>query len=175
MKEHNCPVCGRPGLEDFRKKEILCPTCESDLSVFVALSQNTSKSNNYRNIIIASLMFALVTMLFLFYSSNKIKKELNVQLFENKQTIVHINDSLFENKQTITQLKDSIIDIQAKFSNIISEYDKYYYTVKAGDSFCLISYCIFGSERYAKEIAELNELNINSKIFPGAKFKIPQK
>ena len=29
-----CPVCGKEGIPDFRKEDVVCPCCGSDLSVY---------------------------------------------------------------------------------------------------------------------------------------------
>ena len=160
MVEFKCPICGKVGLEDYLNKEIICPACNSDLGVFKLLNQKIPNRKGYRYLAVVGL-FCAVALIFMMFSSNKSQIEFKAKINENEKTIV--------------SLKDSINNIKKAQSPIITTKEEKYYTVKKGDSFCLISFKLFGTEIYALEIAELNNLDINSIIQPDQQFKIPKK
>lgn len=160
MVEFKCPICGKVGLEDYLNKEIICPACNSDLGVFKLLNQKIQNRKGYSYLIVVGL-FCVVALLFVMFSFNKSQKELKAKINENEKTIV--------------LLKDSINNIKKAQSPVITSKEENYYTVKKGDSFCLISSKLFGTEIYAIEIAELNNLEIKNIIQPGLRFKIPKK
>ena len=169
MSKNKCPICDKPGLEDYRKKEIKCPSCDSDLGVFTGLQQITSKTNNY-NLVIIILIGVSILTIFLGVMFNNTKKELKNGLTQNME----FSKTVASNENTIKGLKhlvDSISQVKVVETNIAGSF----YVVKSGDSFCKISTSLFNSEARAQEIAKLNGIDINSKIFAGTKLIIPTK
>ena len=170
IENYDCPICNKPGLEDYRRKEIKCPNCESDLSVFVDIKQTITRDRKLKIAIFAVFCVATSFIIFLILSFNKTQENLNASLAQN----VKLSDSVVIKENIIKQLNDSISLIrQAVVGNNGSTMN--YYIVKKGDSFCQISYKLFGTEELAKEIAELNEKTLTTLIFPDTKLLMPQK
>lgn len=170
MKNYNCPICNKPGLEDYSKKKIECPGCGSDLGVFVNLKQTTFIGDKLKIAIFTTFAFASILSILLILSLINSNENLNSSIVRSDE----LSDSLTIMKKTIIQLNDSIKSIQqAEVTNQDSITN--YYVVKRGDSFCRISYKLFGSEQYAKDIAELNGKDLSALIFPDTKLLIPQK
>lgn len=168
MKSYNCPVCNKSGLEDFRKKKIECPGCGSDLGVFAELKSSTFVSKKINIAIFSMFCIACALIIYLTLSLVRTKENLQLNLDEN----VKLLESIVKNREIIIQLNDSIESILQ--SNPDNQYVDLY-IVERGDSFCKISYILFGTEKYAEDIAELNGKSINSLIFPDTKLLIPQK
>jgi DNA-directed RNA polymerase subunit RPC12/RpoP len=169
MKNYNCPICNKSGLEDYRKKEIKCPNCGSDLSVFVEIKQTTKRCHKLKIAIFATFFTASIFIIFLILSLNKTNENLNASLDRN----IVLSDSLVIKAKIIKHLNDSIDSIQQTQVGNQDNIAKYY-IVKKGDSFCRISYTLFRTEKFAKDIAELNGKDLRSLIFPGTKLLIPQ-
>ena len=170
MKNYNCPICDKPGLEDYSKKRIECPGCGSDLGVFIDLKQTTIRGNKYKIAIFIIIGFTSILSIFLIISLVKSNENLNSSLVRSNE----LSERLAITENTIIQLNDSLKSIQqAQVSNKDSISN--YYVVKRGDSFCLISYKLFGTEKYAKDIAALNGKDLSTLIFPDTKLSIPQK
>ena len=170
MKNYNCPICDKPGLEDYSKKRIECPGCGSDLGVFIDLKQTTIRGNKYKIAIFTIIGFTSILSIFLIISLVKSNENLNSSLVRSNE----LSERLAITENTIIQLNDSLKSIQqAQVSNKDSISN--YYVVKRGDSFCLISYKLFGTEKYAKDIAALNGKDLSTLIFPDTKLLIPQK
>lgn len=170
MNNYKCPICDKPGLEDFRKNETTCPNCDTDLSVFVDLKQTASKGYKFKFLLVVLLCVFIPIIFLIIITLSNTKKELNNSLTQNKQ----LTTSLASKATIIVQLEASIKSIQ-QVKVVEQEIVGNFYFVKRGDSFCSISYLLFGTEKYAKEIAELNGKDLTSIIFPGTKFIIPQK
>lgn len=170
MKNYNCPICNKSGLEDYREKKIECFGCGSDLSIFVDLKLTSTRYKKLKIAILTTSGISSILIIFLILAFVKTNVILNSSLVRN----IELTDSIVIKEKIITLLNDSIksfqqakLDSQDRISN--------YYIVKRGDSFCLISYNLFGTEKYAKDIAELNGKNMSEIIFPNTKLLIPQK
>lgn len=169
MRNYNCPICNKPGLEDYSKKKIECPSCGSDLSVFVDLKQATTRGNKLIIIILTTFAITSIFIFFLILSLVNTSEKLYSSLVRNNELF----NSVVAKEKVVALLSDSIKSIQqAQVADLDSISN--YYIVKRGDSFCLISYKLFGTEKYAKDIAELNGKNLSTLIFPDTKLLIPQ-
>jgi len=170
MKNYDCPICNKPGLEDYSKKKTECPGCGSDLGVFIDLKQTTIRENKMKVAMFSTFGIASILSIFLILSLVNSNKNLHSSTARSNE----LSDSLVIKEKTIIQLNDSIKSIQqAKVTDHGSISN--YYIVKRGDSFNRISYKLFGNEKYAQDIAELNGKDLSTLIFPGTKLLIPQK
>ena len=160
----NCPVCGKAGLPDYRKEEVSCPACDTNLKAYMLFNNIEKKQkSNYTIILFAvpCLLF-IISLLFIF---NRESHYNNLQ-HQYDERIALLNDS-------ISLLKKEIpINV---YNEPIAKSDiAIVYTIKKGDSFCLISRKIYGTEKHARAIAETNQMNLSTKLFPGNDLMIPR-
>ena len=100
MKNYNCPICNKPGLEDYSKKKIECPGCGSDLGVFVNLKQTTFIGDKLKIAIFTTFAFASILSIFLLLSLVKSNENLNSSIVRSDE----LSDSLTIMKKTIIHL-----------------------------------------------------------------------
>ncbi len=102
MNTSKCPICGKPGIPDYFNEDVICPNCNSDLSVYRALHTvslgddiSSEKTRKYKNLAIALPILAVLLMGVLSYFIYNIKmKEYNQQLEKTNITITELNDSI---------------------------------------------------------------------------------
>ncbi|MDL2312691.1 LysM peptidoglycan-binding domain-containing protein [Bacteroidales bacterium OttesenSCG-928-B11] len=166
ISQNNCPICGKAGLPDFRKEEVVCPACNTNLKVYLLLRQTTDtpKGNNIMRMI-SFIITGILFIICIFFFIEKSEMINNLQIQYNKDVIL-LNDSiiLLKSKLEKTELPTE------KISNYF-----FVYTIKEGDSFCLISRKFYGTEKYARTIAENNNMEITSKLIIGEKLMIQQQ
>lgn len=128
--------------------------------------------------IIASLM-AIISLFGIWYVNNERlftiveNTKLRVEVTNLKEEIESLRTNLAqENSQAAdTNQKADTIKEQDKET----EDDYYVYEVKSGDSLNSISLSLLGTEMYAINIAELNDMNPESILQVGQTLKIPKK
>lgn len=167
-----CPVCGKEGIPDFRKEDVVCPCCGSDLSVYrkldglITISDKVckprGKSTMYWGLVVLLVVCSVCVVLKLLIVKKQVFKQEPTE-YVNKQ-IKLLNDSIVKLNKKIESLSPDTMCIK---DNI--------YVVKKGDSFCKISKKILGSEKYYFRIAELNKLQETSILYVGDTLKMPIK
>lgn len=163
-----CPICGKEGLPNFRKEDVVCPCCNSNLSIYHKIDElvvTDIPNDNNKKYKWLSLIFGITTIIVVgiciwFLSLTR-------HNYENNKTIALENE--------VACLKDSIvylhqIIVHSKKENVLPEN---IYVVRKGDSFCKISKNILGSEARHKEIVKLNNLNVTTILHEGDTLKIP--
>lgn len=171
-----CPICGKEGLPDFHQEDVVCPCCESDLSVYRKIralsTENNSaqaKVNNSNRIWFFALgatilvLASLCSWLLLFNKVSSNEAPTVVDLQKENQLL---NDS-------IATLNSQFLTIQR--TEIQSIDSTRFYIVRKGDSFCKISKQLFGTEARFNEIAELNRLNQKTLLHRGDTLKVPTR
>jgi len=156
-KKNNCPICDKAGISDYKKENVICPQCNTDLSIYRTISKNNIIQKATR-IILGISVLSIVGLL----------------LFRGKPP---------QNCEREIILQDSIKVLNIEINSLSSQMDslnrektvEYFYVIGKGDSFYKISKKIFNTEKYASEIASLNDLSLKSVICPGMRLKIPQK
>jgi LysM repeat protein len=159
--KNNCPICGKVGIPEFRKKEVVCPACNTNLNAYMLLNQLESKGQGKRMSKI--LLFVIPCSLFIF-SMFYIFKQRNIQ-----------KEVQLSYSQEVVRLKEEIASSKEKGVETVEVVIFFEYTVKKGDSFYLISKKIYGTEKYAKDIAYTNQMDFTSKLTIGYKLLIPQR
>lgn len=98
---HNCPVCNKAGLPDFRTTQTICPQCNSDLKPFLLIhsisKKNTSKVGKF---VLLGVVLVAVGAAILYFNSATERKQI-----------------ISESSNTIIQLRDSINILQKSFAN----------------------------------------------------------
>ena len=170
---NECPVCGKSGIPDFRQEDVVCPCCETDLSIYRKLGmlnseKNESSAKKGRHRPILSVLVLLVCLASIGC--------ICLAVHSNKRT-ANINALSSE----VVCLKDSIVRLNAKVAAVHSDQTKAVppaaatYVIKRGDSLCKISREIYGTEMRYSEIADLNNLTETSTLQVGDTLIIPAK
>jgi len=148
---HNCPVCSKAGLPDYRATQTICPQCNSDLKPFLLLHSISKPTPNKANkfALFGVALVACVLAIQYFYS-----------ISEKKQIASEIS-------KTIIQLQDSIQSLQADFarSQIVQPENKssvreivIQYKVKNGDYPSKIAQFFYNDWKMYKKIEANNNL-----------------
>lgn len=45
MKTTKCPICGNPGIPDYKNEDVVCPHCGSDLKIYRILAEASHKED----------------------------------------------------------------------------------------------------------------------------------
>lgn len=102
MMQHNCPVCNKAGLPDYKVIETTCPQCDSDLKPYLFLNSIfNAKSNKKTHLALISVGVITVIIAFIIFNS----------VSENKRQST-------ENSKLISQLQDSVSNLQSKIKLI---------------------------------------------------------
>ena len=158
----NCPICGKTGLPDYRREEVLCPSCDTDLKAYMLLHQTGKKQKNKLNVFVWTIpcLILIVSLLFIFFQESTFSN----QLKQHNEEITLLNDSissLLKITENIPQPAETVYD--------------FVYTIRKGDSFCLISQKIFGTEKYAQSIAKKNQMDLSDCLIIGNTLRIPSQ
>lgn len=166
MKQYICPICGNPGVGDYCHNKIVCPTCGSDLSVFQTIHK---RKNTNKLIILLSILCIAASVFFAAY-------------FVDKNVNLRNENELAEKDEEINKLQSEINVLNKKNTEIIKveptqtvKEGLFFYTVRKGDSFCVISQRFYGTEIYYKEIAEDNSYDIETPLVIGQQLIIKNR
>lgn len=170
---NECPVCGKSGIPDFRQEDVICPCCETDLSIYRKLGmlnseKNESSAKKGRHCPTLSALVLLACLagigcICLAVHSNKRAAEINALSSE----VVCLKDSIARLNAEVTALQPD----QTKAAPPAAAT----YVIKRGDSLCKISQEIYGTEMRYGEIADLNNLTVASTLQVGDTLIIPAK
>ena len=157
--ENKCPVCGKAGIPDYKKEDVTCPACNTDLSIYRIIATNDSNHKGWQ--ILAGILVLIIASLFFFRPSKQpaLGRERALQDSINvMQTQVN----------SLTSQMDSLKDLNNGGTEALV------YVVNHGDSFSKISRKLLGTEKYAPKIASFNGLSLKDAIHPKMRLKIPQ-
>ena len=101
-----CPVCGRKGIPDYRKGDVRCPDCESDLKAYRlidAIEQDSkSKSTIWKPVALAAMVAALLfAILYFTKGSTPTTDKERFSLLED--SIAALNEKLNDSKANVAQ------------------------------------------------------------------------
>ena len=159
----NCPVCGKAGLPDYRKEEVICPACDTNLKAYRLFNKIEKTQKSKINWVLLAILPLLIILplLFIFFRENHYGK----LQYQYNERIALLND-------TISSLREEKMGDVYK-EPVVKQDTAFIYTIKPGDSFCRISLKIYGTERHARNIAETNQMKLSSKLFAGKEIIIP--
>ncbi len=131
MEIVRCPICDKRGIPDFHKKNVICPHCSSDLSIYKTIYEATQsqfpikepkvdrrKVNMFVSITILSLCLIASSA---FISYNISRKPLLMKIESQNIDIKSLNESLI-----LAQAKENPDDsksVQVQFIYVIQKYD----------------------------------------------------
>lgn len=178
-----CPICGKEGIPDFHKEDVVCPCCGSDLSIYNRLREvteihtNNSRDAHRNNRLWVVLSSVVIIILIAFSCLTQYKSTLKQASLNQKET------EITELKTEISLLQDSVYAmnrILMQTNSIVTAnetdmVDYRLYIVKRGDCFRRISCKQLGTEQRFEEIATLNHLASDAIIHPGDTLRIPNK
>jgi nucleoid-associated protein YgaU len=145
---YNCPICNKAGLPDYRKKNVVCPQCNSDLKAFLLLdSISISKKGRLGTYAFIGLSLLAILFLSLFVKSNSDKNEILA-------TNILLNDSISNLKSEILATekpKEELPIIESKEATVK-------YIVKKGDYPYKIAQFFYGDGNRYKQIEADNNL-----------------
>lgn len=158
MKNTICPVCGKPDIPDYHKEDVTCPQCKSDLSIYRVIDSIPEENRGFNIWKAISAVAILATAVCGFF------------LLQNKTSGISGGSYISKNQdqeELISQLTDSIKTLQTEIQKVETKSTSYPYIVRRGDSYCLISKKIYGTELRAEEIAINNNRTLQTPLFVG--------
>ncbi|HAD34994.1 MAG TPA: hypothetical protein DCF44_10975 [Chitinophagaceae bacterium] len=122
---NNCPICNKAGLPDYKKNNVVCPQCNSDLKAFMLLNSisqpQKSKIGTYVIIGVSLLSIAFLGM---FLQSNSDKKELIAKNFVLNDSISKIqNVNVKEETQKENEQKPIVENIEVSIKYKVKKVD----------------------------------------------------
>lgn len=161
-----CPVCGNPGIGDYYHDNVVCPTCGSDLSVFREIREKDKR--NKTEIILSLVGLVVLTALAAFLTGRFVNKHNNALVAEKDATIAQLQTNVGE-------LSAMIEEIQTADNTKPVQQGAFVYTIRKGDSFCGISRRFYGTEKFYKDLAEDNGLDIGTHLSVGQQLIIKNR
>ena len=160
----DCPICQKKGIDDFTKKEMSCPQCDADLSVYKLIhdlenSEETQGLFSLPRVVILVLIIAVSA--FAFNAEKNNSEKLNVSITELKSQLNAEQLRSRDLQYSIDVLNDSLRS--PRFIN---------YVIQKGDSPWIIAKRFYGNPLKFKVIQLDNNLDQNSKFHPGLTLKI---
>lgn len=157
-----CPVCGKVGIPDYHKDEVICPCCGTDLSIYKMLAdsqitQTTEETNDKKWKIATAASAAIAILALVFVCLPKQKEVVDDAELSNK--VVFLEDSIRSLTSQLKLANQEIVNLRAQPA---VGSDKIY-IVKKNDSPCKISRKLYGTESRYKEI----EAIITKPLQPG--------
>lgn len=146
-----CPVCGKVGIPDYHRDEVICPCCGTDLSIYKMLADSqkvdTAKESNDKKWKVATAASAAIAILALVFVCMT-KQQMDVEYVEQKNKVEVLNDSINCLASQLKLANQEIVNLRTQRT----ESSGYIYIVKKNDSPCKISRKLYGTESRYKEI-----------------------
>lgn len=167
--QHNCPVCNKAGLPDYRAIATTCPQCNSDLRPYLFLNSiSNSKSTKNKPWALTGVGLLTVVLAFLFFNSVSENKK---QSTENLKLTSQLQDSIsnLQSQLKLTSVKEPIVN-PTQSETVIE------YKVRFGDYPSKIAQFFFNDWKMYKKIEADNNLvqPYTLKVGQTLKIKIPQ-
>ncbi len=160
----DCPICRKKGIGDFTKEETSCPQCDSDLSVYKHIQDLEGIKSGKKKLAVPSMVILVIIIAVaavLVNSEKSATKDLNASMIELQS---QLNDEQFKSddlQSTVKVLRDSL-----SLPRFIT------YEIQKGDNPWIIAKRFYGNPLKYKMIQEDNNLDQNSKFYPGLILKI---
>lgn len=160
-----CPVCGKAGIPDYHKENVVCSCCGTDLSIYKMLSdsQEQSTPNNtnskIRKITVAALAAIAIIVIVVLCILKRI--DISNARSELKKENTFLRDSVATLASKLEEANKEIESLEKQIEKATSSEN--IYIVKKNDSPCKISWKLYGTESRYKEI----EAVITKPLQPG--------
>ena len=166
-----CPVCKTTGINEEAKT---CPNCNADLESFQLLKKVEKSSKNRKNtiillIIIVILAIAALLLVLFLPSGETISKDEKIQMEQQIQNLKKKNIQLTSQIAELNKQKETLIseNLQSK-----QKCEEVAYTVRWGETLCLIAESFYGDGNKYPKIAKDNNIKDPDFILEGQKLKI---
>lgn len=169
MMQHNCPVCNKAGLPDYRAIATTCPQCNSDLKPYLFLNSiSNSKSTKNKPWALMGVGLLTVVLAILFFNSVSENKK---QHSENSKLTYQLQDSISNLQSQLKQPSLTEPLVNPKQSETVIEYK-----VRLGDYPSKIAQFFYNDWKMYKKIEADNNLvqPYTLKVGQTLKIKIPQ-
>lgn len=167
-----CPICGKNGIPDFHKEDVVCPCCGVDLSIHHKLSDLSDKNAHKTKHSVRYRYLTSLTIILIFVLFAHITKRCRTTILHKEKQIEKLqiaNDVLIDSIQYLNKKLDTAYLDRANTPKTKI------YVVKDGDSFCKISKKLYGTEAKYIDILEWNNLNKNTVLHKGDTLKVLTK
>lgn len=161
-----CPVCGNPGIGDYYHNNVVCPTCGSDLSVFREIREKDKRNRTGIVFSLVGLVFFVAIAAFL---TGRVVNKHNSSLITEKDALIT------QLQANVDELTEKIEGIQKADSSEPEHQGAFVYTIRKGDSFCGISRRFYGTEKFFKDLAKDNGLDIDTHLSVGQQLIIKNR
>lgn len=165
-----CPVCGKAGIPDYHKEDVVCSCCGTDLSIYKLLSDSQEKStpNNKNSKIwkIATAASAAIAITVIVVSCILRQIDISNAPSELKKENTFLRDSVATLASKLEEANKEIVSFEKQIERASSSEN--IYIVKKNDSPCKISRKLYGTESRYKEI----EAIITKPLQPGDTLKL---
>lgn len=169
-KQIKCPVCGKAGIPDYHKEDVVCSCCGTDLSIYKLLSDSQEKStpNNKNSKIwkIATAASAAIAITVIVVSCILRQIDISNAPSELKKENTLLRNSVAMLASKLEEANKEIVSFEKQIEKASSSEN--IYIVKKNDSPCKISRKLYGTESRYKEI----EAIITKPIQPGDTLKL---
>ncbi len=157
--EIKCPVCGKVGIPDYHKEDIVCPCCGTDLSIYRVIDQipeETAHKNIWKPVAAVATVVAVALGLCLIFVKPSSTTTETTEVAMLKDSVATLNKQL------------SLVKKQSAEQNA----SYYTYTVRKGESLWAISRKFYGTGSKAEKIAKDNDITLSTTLLVGDTLKI---
>lgn len=165
-----CPVCGKAGIPDYHKEDVVCSCCGTDLSIYKLLSDSQEKStpNNKNSEIwkIATAASAAIAITVIVVSCILRQIDISNAPSELEKENTLLRDSVATLASKLEEASEEIVSLEKQIGKTPSS--EIIYIVKKNDSPCKISRKLYGTESRYREI----EAIITKPLQPGDTLKL---
>ena len=151
MDSIKCPVCGNPGIPDYKKEDVACPHCGSDLSIYRSVAELSDNSLCSDSVVkkykLLSIILPIIAVLFAAGATYILMPKSNDDAYQAQ---------ISKNEQTIVQLRDSVSILQKRIQEIpqTEESNYFEYYIVQNDGPWRIVNKLYGSRSDWKEVAQ---------------------
>lgn len=163
-------MCGKVGIPDYHKEDVVCSCCGTDLSIYKLLSDSQEKftPNNKNSKIwkIATAASAAIAITVIVVSCILRQIDISNAPSELKKENTYLRDSVATLASKLEETEKEIVSLEKQIERASSSEN--IYIVKKNDSPCKISRKLYGTESRYKEI----EAIITKPLQPGDTLKL---
>lgn len=153
METIKCPVCGNPGISNYRKEDVICPHCGSDLRIYRTVADlgedNATAGNGVKRFKTLSIVLPIVSAIIAIGAT--------CLLYPDPQQPNDYDGILVEKDKTISTLCDSVSALQAQILELTTAQAKNNsreYIIVPNDGPWRIVHKLYGNRSDWKEIAQ---------------------